>query len=184
MPENSVMSFFLASRIARRGGVIHRRMRLGGGTRICAASPRRCAACRNRNRRSAPSALRQPASPRGSFPTRCSRRSASTWSRCTRLRNSVTTCAVEPASSTYFGSILVPPRPTVLYGAGALPALSASMTISAPLRLGTPNGLAAGPLRNVTMPSLIGAACGRSLLRRRDTGRRQRHCRRRKRCPK
>jgi hypothetical protein len=34
------------------------------------------------------------------------------------------------------------------------------MTISAPLRPGTPNGLAAGPLRNETIPSLIGAAAG------------------------
>src|SRR5579872_1379103 len=31
------------------------------------------------------------------------------------------------------------------------------MTISAPLRPGTPKGLAAGPLRNETMPSLIGS---------------------------
>src|SRR5215470_4521151 len=34
------------------------------------------------------------------------------------------------------------------------------MMISAPLRPGTPNGLAAGPLRNVTMPTLTGAAAG------------------------
>jgi hypothetical protein len=45
-----------------------------------------------------------------------------------------------------------------LNGAGALPALNASMTISAPLRPGIPNGDAAGPVRNETMPSLTGAA--------------------------
>ena len=55
---------------------------------------------------------------------------------------------------------LAPPIPTLLKGAGALPALSASMTISAALRPGMPNGDAAGPVRNVTIPSFTGAAAG------------------------
>src|SRR5262252_3083098 len=52
----------------------------------------------------------------------------------------------------------VPPRPRFEYGAGSLPALSASTSNSAPLRAGTPKGPAAAPERKVTSPILTGVS--------------------------
>ena len=48
----------------------------------------------------------------------------------------------------------MPPKPFLLYGAGTVPALSASMRTLPPLAAGTPKDSAAGPDRKVTMPSL------------------------------
>src|SRR4051812_4465831 len=47
-----------------------------------------------------------------------------------------------------------PPKPTLLYGAGACPLLKASITTLAPLTAGTPKLSAAGPERKLTTPSL------------------------------
>src|SRR5687767_2086021 len=48
----------------------------------------------------------------------------------------------------------MPPKPTLLYGAGALPALNASITTLAPLTAGMPKLSAAWPDRKLTMPIL------------------------------
>src|SRR5919204_592897 len=82
---------------------------------------------------------------------------SSKFCRCTRLRNSVTCVVVLPASSTITISSSEPPRPFSLYGAGALPAFISSITNSAEFFSGTPNGAAAGPDRNVTMPIFTGS---------------------------
>src|SRR5262252_4132581 len=80
----------------------------------------------------------------------------STLLRCTRLRYSVTTEVVGPASSICTISIFEPPNPTLPYGAGPLPAFSSSTMKSAEFFAGTPNGEAAGPERNITKPTLTG----------------------------
>src|SRR5688572_28346616 len=51
-------------------------------------------------------------------------------------------------------SIVAPPKPLLLYGAGPRPAFNCSTTNSAAFFAGTPNGAAAGPERNVTTPIL------------------------------
>src|SRR5687767_4829800 len=54
----------------------------------------------------------------------------------------------------------MPPKPTLLYGAGALPALNASITTLAPLTAGMPKLSAAWPDRKLTMPTLkVSCAC-------------------------
>ncbi len=53
------------------------------------------------------------------------------------------------------GSIVAPPNPLELWGAGRVPALIASITNSAPFLPGTPKGPAAGPVKKVTTPTLI-----------------------------
>jgi hypothetical protein len=47
----------------------------------------------------------------------------------------------------------MPPKPTLLYGAGAAPLLNASITTLPPFTAGTPKLSAAGPDRKLTMPS-------------------------------
>ena len=73
---------------------------------------------------------------------------ASTPRFCTRLRYSATCLVLPPLSSMKSAVTVAPAKPLESYGAGSLPALIASTTISAPFRAGTPNGPAAGPDRN------------------------------------
>src|SRR5213592_880879 len=54
----------------------------------------------------------------------------------------------------------MPPKPGLLYGAGAAPLLKASITTLAPLTAGMPKLSAAWPDRKLTMPSLnVSCAC-------------------------
>src|SRR5689334_5018173 len=54
----------------------------------------------------------------------------------------------------------MPPKPVLLYGAGAAPLLKASTTTLAPLTAGMPKLSAACPERKLTMPSLnVSCAC-------------------------
>jgi hypothetical protein len=54
----------------------------------------------------------------------------------------------------------MPPKPGLLYGAGAAPLLKASITTLAPLTAGMPKLSAACPDRKLTMPSLnVSWAC-------------------------
>src|SRR5689334_7828197 len=54
----------------------------------------------------------------------------------------------------------MPPKPGLLYGAGAAPLLKASITTLAPLTAGMPKLSAACPDRKLTMPSLkVSCAC-------------------------
>ena len=52
----------------------------------------------------------------------------------------------------------MPPKPFLLYGAGALPPLKASSSVFAPFTAGTPKLSAAWPERKLTIPILKSSA--------------------------
>ena len=67
----------------------------------------------------------------------------------TRFLYSATCLVAPPPSSNSIKAAVAPPKPFVLYGAGNLPLLIASVTILAPFIAGMPNGPAAPPVKKL-----------------------------------